>query len=149
YRLLGGVPGRLLPPGRAEFLPGPLQDSQSGGGTLLGPADGRTARRTVPTPHVSGHEGPASRVDREGKMSQLPSASIVINNYNYGRFLREAITSALNQTPSGVEIIVVDDGSLDDSREVIAAFGERVIPVLKENGGQASALNAGFRASRG
>src|SRR5262245_21418742 len=82
-------------------------------------------------------------------MKQFPTASIIINNYNYGPFLRATISSALNQTSSDVEIIVVDDGSLDDSREVIGAFGERVLPILKVNGGQASALNAGFRASRG
>jgi glycosyltransferase involved in cell wall biosynthesis len=75
--------------------------------------------------------------------------SIIINNYNYSRFLREAIDSALNQTHSHVEVIVVDDGSTDGSQEIIISYGERVIPVLKENGGQASAFNAGFAACRG
>src|SRR6188474_3407037 len=74
--------------------------------------------------------------------------SVIIDNYNYGRFLREAIDSALGQTYPRVEVIV-DDGSTDDSRAVIAAYGDRVVPVLKENGGQASAFNAGFAASRG
>lgn len=82
-------------------------------------------------------------------MSQLPLASIVISSYNYGRFLPEAIDSALGQTYPKTEVIVVDDGSTDDSREVIAGYGERVLPVWKDNGGQASALNAGFRASHG
>src|ERR1035441_690125 len=81
--------------------------------------------------------------------SHLPSVSVVIDNYNYGRFLGEAIDSALNQTYPNVEVIVVDDGSTDNSREVIASFGDRIITVLKENGGQTSALNAGFTASRG
>jgi glycosyltransferase involved in cell wall biosynthesis len=76
-------------------------------------------------------------------------ASIIVNNYNYGRFLAEAIESALDQTYPHLEVIVVDDGSTDDSREVIADYDGRVIPVLKANGGQASAFNAGFRASRG
>jgi glycosyltransferase involved in cell wall biosynthesis len=75
--------------------------------------------------------------------------SILINNYNYGRFLREAIDSALNQTYSHTEVIVVDDGSTDDSRGIIANYGDLIIPVFKENGGQASAINAGFAASRG
>lgn len=75
--------------------------------------------------------------------------SIVVNNYNYGRFLREAIDSALNQTYPHTEVVVVDDGSIDDSRDIIASYGGRVIPVLKENGGQGSAVNAGFAASRG
>jgi hypothetical protein len=76
-------------------------------------------------------------------------ASIVINNYNYGRFLQEAIDSALDQTYPDTEVIVVDDGSTDDSQEIINGYGDRIIPVLKENGGQASAFNAGFRLSRG
>ena len=75
--------------------------------------------------------------------------SIIINNYNYGRFLRDAIDSALAQTYPNVEVIVVDDGSTDNSREIIASYGSRIIPVLKENGGQASAFNAGFAASTG
>ncbi len=82
-------------------------------------------------------------------MPNNPLVSILINNYNYGRFLPEAIDSALNQTYSNVEVIVVDDGSTDNSQEIIKSYGERVIPILKQNGGQASAFNAGFAASRG
>lgn len=82
-------------------------------------------------------------------MSAPPLASVVINNYNYARYLGEAIESALAQVYPHTEVVVVDDGSTDGSREVIRRFGERVRPVLKPNGGQASALNAGFRASRG
>src|SRR5713226_5859186 len=77
------------------------------------------------------------------------AASIIVNNYNYGRFLKDAIDSALHQSYPGVEVIVVDDGSTDHSREIIASYGDRIIPVLKENGGQASAFNAGFSQSRG
>lgn len=82
-------------------------------------------------------------------MKDNPLISVIINNYNYGRFLREAINSALNQTYSHSEVIVVDDGSTDDSGEIIVSYGDKIIPVLKENGGQASAFNAGFAASRG
>ena len=76
-------------------------------------------------------------------------ASVIINNYNYGRFLRESIDSALAQTRAATEVIVVDDGSTDDSREVITGYGGRVIAVLKDNGGQGSTYNAGFARSRG
>jgi glycosyltransferase involved in cell wall biosynthesis len=75
--------------------------------------------------------------------------SVIINNYNYGRFLREAIDSALAQTWPHREIIVVDDGSTDGSQDIIRSYGDKVIPVLKENGGQGSAFNAGWRQSRG
>jgi len=78
-----------------------------------------------------------------------PLVSVVVNNYNYGRFLAEAIDSALAQTYAPLEVIVVDDGSTDDSRDVIAGYGDRVITVLKENGGQASAFNAGFAVASG
>lgn len=75
--------------------------------------------------------------------------SIIINNYNYGKFLPEAIASAFAQTYPNIEIIVVDDGSTDNSRDIIHSYQEKIIPVLKENGGQASAFNAGFQASKG
>jgi glycosyltransferase involved in cell wall biosynthesis len=81
--------------------------------------------------------------------TQLPLVSILINNYNYGRFLTEAIDSALNQTYQNIEVIVVDDGSIDNSHEIIKTYGDKIIPIIKENGGQASAFNTGFAASRG
>jgi hypothetical protein len=78
-----------------------------------------------------------------------PSASVVITNYNYATYLRESIESALAQTLEGVEVVVVDDGSTDDSRSIIDSYGDRVKPVLKANGGQTSAINAGVRAASG
>ena len=75
--------------------------------------------------------------------------SILINNYNYGNYLKSAIDSALAQTYSPVEVIVVDDGSTDDSQDIILSYGSQVIPILKENKGQASAFNVGFAASKG
>jgi glycosyltransferase involved in cell wall biosynthesis len=74
---------------------------------------------------------------------------VIINNYNYAAFLREAIDSVLRQTYDRTEIIVVDDGSTDNSREIIASYGDRLISILKQNGGQSSAFNAGFERSRG
>jgi glycosyltransferase involved in cell wall biosynthesis len=82
-------------------------------------------------------------------MNSTPLVSVLINNYNYARFLGAAIDSALGQDYPFVEVIVVDDGSTDDSCRVIASYGRRVIPILTENGGQASAFNAGAAASRG
>jgi glycosyltransferase involved in cell wall biosynthesis len=84
-----------------------------------------------------------------GELPESPLVSVIISNYNYGHFLREAIDSALNQTYPRTEIIVVDDGSTDSSREVIADYEHRVVPVLKDNGGQASACNVGFTMSKG
>lgn len=76
-------------------------------------------------------------------------ASIIINNYNYGHYLPVAIESALLQTYPDTEVIVVDDGSTDHSKEIIQSYGERIIPVYKSNGGQASCFNAGLLVSQG
>ncbi len=81
--------------------------------------------------------------------ANAPLVSIVINNFNYGRFVAEAIESALAQTHPHCEVVVVDDGSTDDSRSVIERFGSRVVPLFQANGGQGAAMNAGFALSRG
>ena len=78
-----------------------------------------------------------------------PLVSVLINNHNYGEFLDDAIQSVLRQTYENIELIVVDDGSTDNSRDVIARYGNSIIPVLTANLGQASAYNAGFAFSRG
>jgi hypothetical protein len=89
-------------------------------------------------------------VGDDGGTREAPLAvDIVITNYNYGAFIAEAIESALDQTHPGVNVIVVDDGSTDDSAEVIRSYGDRVEAVLKENGRQASAINAGFDRCKG
>lgn len=78
-----------------------------------------------------------------------PLVSIIITNYNYGQFLQEAIDSALNQTYPHTEVIVVDDGSTDNSQDIIKSYGNKLLSVMKANGGQASAFNAGFATSHG
>jgi hypothetical protein len=78
-----------------------------------------------------------------------PLVSILINNHNYDRYLRACIASALEQSYRPVEVVVVDDGSTDDSVAIIRSYGTDVLAVCQENGGQASAFNAGFAASRG
>ena len=76
--------------------------------------------------------------------------SIVIDNYNYERFIAAAIESSLEQTYADTEIIIVDDGSTDGSRAIIDSYGNRFArKIFKENGGQGSAFNAGFAASTG
>lgn len=74
--------------------------------------------------------------------------SIVIPSYNYARYLPATIESALAQTVP-CEIIVVDDGSTDDSVAVARGYGSRVQVVEKPNGGESSAVHEGFRLARG
>lgn len=81
-------------------------------------------------------------------MSTTSKASIIIPNYNYERYVGRAIESALYQTCSA-EVIVIDDGSIDNSRMVIESFGGSVKPLFKQNGGMASTYNAGFAISTG
>lgn len=76
--------------------------------------------------------------------------SIVIANYNYGRFLTRCIDSALEQSYGNAEVIVVDDASTDDTVKIVASYGPRIKTCLREvNGGHAAAFNTGFASSRG
>ena len=77
------------------------------------------------------------------------TASVVIPSFNYARFLRNAIDSALSQGRAPLEVIVVDDGSADDSPGVMAEYGSRIRALVKDNGGHASAINAGCALARG
>jgi len=74
--------------------------------------------------------------------------SAVIPTYNYGRFVVEAVESALGQSWP-VEVIVVDDGSFDDTRQRLAGYGDRIRYIYQENRGLSAARNTGIRAARG
>ena len=76
-----------------------------------------------------------------------PLVSIIIPVYNGSNYLAQAIDSALAQTYTPIEIIVVNDGSRDDgaTEEVALGYGDRITYVRKENGGSSSALNEGIR----
>ena len=81
----------------------------------------------------------------------VPMVSVVITTYNYGAFIEQAIDSVLAQDfpLDRMEIIVVDDGSTDDTSERVERYGDRIKYFYKPNGGQASALNYGFAVARG
>jgi glycosyltransferase involved in cell wall biosynthesis len=81
-----------------------------------------------------------------------PLVSILVSNYNYGRFIADSIQSALDQTYSNFELIICDDGSTDDSLRIADEYARRdsrLRVIRKSNGGQASGFNAAFAASRG
>ena len=81
---------------------------------------------------------------------QMPkSVSVVIPTYNYGRFIKTAIGSVLDQTRSPAEIVVVDDGSTDETAAVVAAFGKAVRYIRQDNAGVCAARNRGVSESTG
>ena len=83
--------------------------------------------------------------------SPLPVVSAIINTYNYGHFVEEAVESVLAQEYPAelLDVIVVDDGSADDTAERMKRFGERVRYFALPHRGQASALNFGIGQARG
>jgi glycosyltransferase involved in cell wall biosynthesis len=80
-----------------------------------------------------------------------PTVSVLIDTYNYGRYVERAIESAVDQDfPRGErEVLVVDDGSTDDTEDRVRKFGNAIRYFRKPNGGQASAFNLGLRHARG
>lgn len=78
-----------------------------------------------------------------------PLVSVIIPNYNYERYLREAIDGALAQTYSKVEVIVVDDGSHNGSRDIIESYGGKIKAVFQQNQGVSAARNNGVANSNG
>jgi glycosyltransferase involved in cell wall biosynthesis len=80
-----------------------------------------------------------------------PLFTVLIDTYNYGQFIEEAVRSALEQDfpAERVEVLVVDDGSTDDTEQRLAKFGDKIRYLRKENGGQASAFNFGLEQARG
>jgi glycosyltransferase involved in cell wall biosynthesis len=81
--------------------------------------------------------------------NKQPSVSVIIPTYNRGYCVCKAIDSVLKQTYRDYEIVIVDDGSVDDTRERVAQYGEAVRYLWKLNGGAGSARNAGLRHARG
>ena len=80
-------------------------------------------------------------------MSKL--VSVVIPTYNYARFVGRAIDSVLAQAYAPVECVVVDDGSRDETPQVLARYGDRIRAIRQENSGLSAARNTGIRAARG
>lgn len=80
-----------------------------------------------------------------------PTITVLIDTFNYGHFIDEAIESVLSQNfpMEQVEILIVDDGSTDDTCDRVKKYGSRIRYLWKSNGGQASALNFGFARARG
>jgi len=78
-----------------------------------------------------------------------PFVSVVIPTHNYGRFICETIESALAQSYSPIEIVVVDDGSTDDTPQRLAVYGHRVRYIYQPNRGVSAARNNGIAAARG
>src|SRR5271170_2145809 len=80
-----------------------------------------------------------------------PAVTVLIDTYNHERFIEEAIVSVLEQDfpRSETEVIVVDDGSTDRTPEIVRKFEPRLRLIRKQNGGQASAFNAGIPEAQG
>jgi glycosyltransferase involved in cell wall biosynthesis len=78
-----------------------------------------------------------------------PLVSVVIPAYNYGQFVTEAVDCALAQSYPNVEVIVVDDGSTDDTRRRLEPYGARIRYHYQKNQGLSAARNTGIRLARG
>jgi glycosyltransferase involved in cell wall biosynthesis len=79
----------------------------------------------------------------------VPRVSVIIPAHNAARFVTETVESVLNQKHRDLEVIVVDDGSTDETAEVLRAFGDRIVLRSQPNGGVARARNEGARVATG
>ena len=79
----------------------------------------------------------------------LPLVSIVTPSLNQGRFIRDTIESVLSQEYPGLEYIVIDGGSTDDTIEILRSYGDRLTWRSAPDAGQADAVNSGFRLAKG
>lgn len=79
----------------------------------------------------------------------VETVSVAIPAYNCARYLPETVESALSQTLPPLEVIVIDDGSTDDTGEVLARYEGRIRDVRQRNMGISAARNAGIRIARG
>jgi len=100
-------------------------------------------------PKVLFNESQKQNIIMEDKILALPSVSVIIPTYNRASFLPGAIQSILNQSFKNIEIIIVDDGSTDDTKTAIEPFNERILYIPIEHGGQAHARNVGMKAAQG
>ena len=82
-------------------------------------------------------------------MTTTPRVSVVIPTYNYGHLLEQSLESVFAQTYKDYEVILVDDGSTDDTPGIAARYEGRIRYFRKENGGPSSARNEGIRQARG
>ena len=80
-------------------------------------------------------------------MPATPAISVVIPTFNRAKVVPAAIESVFAQSHPAMEIIVVDDGSSDDTRQVLASYGDRIRAISQENGGLSAARNTGIRAA--
>ena len=79
----------------------------------------------------------------------MPKVSVIIPTYNRSKYVTKAIDSVLAQTYRDFEIIVVDDGSTDNTKEVLKPYTDRIKYLYQENTGVSAARNAGIRAAGG
>ncbi len=79
----------------------------------------------------------------------MPAISVVIPAYNAGLFITEAIESVLRQSFRDYELIVIDDGSTDNTKEKISVYADKIKILVQENSGQFATLNRGIRESKG
>ncbi|MDQ7092660.1 glycosyltransferase [Desulfosporosinus sp. PR] len=78
-----------------------------------------------------------------------PKVTVVIPTYNHAHYLPQAIDSVLEQKYPNLEVLVIDDGSQDETAQVVAAYQSRINYVYKKNGGTPSALNLGLTLATG
>lgn len=78
-----------------------------------------------------------------------PLVSVVMSVWNGGRYLREALDSVLNQTYQPLEVIVVNDGSTDDTADILRGYGDRIRVITQTNQGQTAGLVAGLAVATG
>ncbi|MBK1641135.1 hypothetical protein CKO12_04455 [Chromatium okenii] len=82
-------------------------------------------------------------------MNQIPLVSVIVPAYNCTKYIPETLSSLFNQDYPNIEIIVVNDGSKDDTLELLKSYGKKIVLIDQNNAGAPGARNAGIRAACG